>query len=316
MALYKDIDVAHLKPNSVMVGEGYTLGKLAQDSAVGYLKQDALCLFADSTFAAINLACDMIKTPKGECWNSLRRHATCSEDNDGAGWTAFLSFSESVQALLYNPKRLYDVKYRNDIITEESTSGNQIYHDVTGDYLDIDRYLMGDPECFANASDGKLKTRFVDIILLPDVAAHTNSGDILKLSMQVSRMVEWLEFNQIRCRIIGAHTCECAHSEIKLKDYHEKLNENEIKVFCSPDYFRRISFVFDEFSPTWERGYGRPQGVHLERLGETLAHHRIAVAYNNLADIFGLQPNYVEHFDNALKKLVRSLDEEGDTICV
>lgn len=272
MSVIKGVSLSSLQPKTVHIEDGCIYGLLQDENQRGHFEENQLVAFFDSPYYAIKMAESIVQVSPAQHWNELERHGdSASEVRSDNSFTIFPTFEDAAQALLYHPSKLYQVEYDNELISELESPGNQICFDVAGDYLDVSKFLEGKPECFGNSSEGKITTRYADIIINPATSWNIKPTTILGCAKVASSLVEWLEFNNIRCRVTGIYTSSCVHHEIKLKDYHDKLNENDIKVFCSPDYLRRIDFALTEVSPTFSSGYGCPELIQFDMLEPTNA---------------------------------------------
>lgn len=248
MPICKECAIENLIPSSIVHSDGVTMGKLDDRD-----ERNKSIVLADNTYATISLAEAMCAT---EQFQSYEKHDFSSHERGRAGWTKGNTWEESIELMTKRPQDLYSVKEDNDLILEEDSSGNQIIYDTTGDYLDVGRFLDGEPEVFGNASEGRQAVKYLNLTISASTPWNISSSDIYKVCAQVSQLVDWLEYNNVRCRVTVLHLSECCAFETRLKDYQEVLNMNELKIGLSTEYFRRIFFVFTEYSDAYESGYG------------------------------------------------------------
>ena len=133
------------------------------------------------------------------------------EDPDGH-WAGKLSWKECLKTARLGMPELYDMvePLRKEIIDK---LGNKIVrqevdYDVTGAYVDVDRYLMGEPECMATFYEKVAISRFGTIVRLvvPIAASSGISPDQIKRrGGALMALVDGLE--------VAGHSCEIIVSE-------------------------------------------------------------------------------------------------------
>jgi hypothetical protein len=131
-----------------------------------------------------------------------------------------------------------------------------VSYDVTGDFLDIDRYLEGVPEVFGNAVMGNPKSVFCTINILSSYVYYTKPEYQLAKQKRVLRLVDWLETQGIRCQIICSDDSAVAYTSVVVKEFADPFDLNQLAVVQHPDWLRRILFLVYEQSKTWQSGYG------------------------------------------------------------
>lgn len=248
-------NVSDLDATTIEIGNDYIFGKLGHDLAhPNYLQKGCLMMRIDNVAAAFELANDMWE--RGESWGNYTRHDNSSHRHNESGWYGSDSFEKSLEDMRHHPNKYVHYTPDNSLVTSAEQAGNDVFFETTGDYLDIGRVLTGEPECFGNASEGKQIVEFAHIIVCGDANSDTSHEKITERNQQIQQLVDWLEYNNVRCRVDVWYTCECSHIEVAVKHYDEQLNISDLAIACAPDFFRRMTFVFSEYSDTWQDGYG------------------------------------------------------------
>ncbi|WP_028664404.1 DUF7192 family protein [Runella zeae] len=133
--------------------------------------------------------------------------------------TKFLDYRKSIGLDFVAPKQV-DMQY-----------------DVYGDYPDIDRYVMGEPECMVNYEANKEESiRFQNIEIR---YAHPNFVDTINTMHHyaiILSIIDEMESNNIRCRVSVSCDYMDTEEEIRsnftllVKEYNEPIN---LRVLCN-----------------------------------------------------------------------------------
>lgn len=219
------------------------------DSAIseGYVSEKVLC----GRFDGVNSALDFIKENMAE---PKRAKESSKRDNGGGFWT-FGTYEDAFDTFRYNPGNLVREKELNDKIASMDTSGNQVEYGLNGDYIDMGRYMSGEPECFGSNVFGRVNKR-VRLVYSFSASCYVENKTIQTKSTGISQLVDWLEGNGIRTEIIAVESTTVGHMEVLVKRFEDRFVYNDILITTHPDFLRRISFRFSEYSPSWESGYG------------------------------------------------------------
>lgn len=117
----------------------------------------------------------------------------------------------------------------------------EIGYDVAGSYVDVSRYLGGEPECMVCFDATENTTRFVDVRIRTTGAGRScQRYHVMTLSL-----IDWMEANGIRCRVYWQidHYCldgvdgqvNRVRAAIQLKDYHEAIDLVKLTNFLMGD---------------------------------------------------------------------------------
>ena len=130
--------------------------------------------------------------------------------------------------------------------------------DVSGFYVDVGRYLSGEPECFMNSS--KSVNELVDIHITGSIHCYVKAQQYLDDVEKLARLVYILKNKGCNSRIYIYEDSTYGAAKILLKDYKDSLDIRKIILCMIPDFFRRYVFMLFELDPnldTW--GYGRTE---------------------------------------------------------
>lgn len=305
----------------------YRLARQTQASILTddrYWSEGSIVIEADSlraTFEAIGQHCPF---PRG----------MMSSSRKGRGmFNSFETYEDAWRTFVNEPSILRSYTENDTLLTSIETAGNDVYMDVTGDFLDIGTYLEGSPECFGSMQMGRA-TGFVTILVNMCISGGTPHHTITQFSKRVIRLVDWLEANSIRTRVIGLRANEVMHYECTVKRYEDHLDLNDIAVLSNPDFHRRVLFRATEYSPSHKHsigGYGSATSLlngHFtldavrERFGNELVIFVEKIATDSVQEVDGiydqLERDVAEHLREYGTRgglvTVRRIDEAEITI--
>lgn len=168
----------------------------------------------------------------------------------------FDSFDQAQDVFINRPWEVVNFQEVDTALKSPDNAGGDVFFDVTGDFLDVGRLLDGEPEHFGNAYLGNPRGLFITIYANISSSYTISAPALVRKQQRIVALIDWLESNQIRTKFTGISNSGCEYVEVTLKDFHEPLNLNPIGVAFNPDFLRRMIFRVDEWSPTWQYGYG------------------------------------------------------------
>lgn len=204
----------------------------------------------DSVFDAFRVIRKMNWTPQNA------KESNSRGGGDGSSFHTFKSLDEAKDVFENHPETIRQFSINDDRLERPESPGKDVLYDITGDFLDIDRYLTGEPEMFGNAVMGNPKNIFCTINILTSFVWWTSPEYQLTKQKRVLRLVDWLESQGVRCQIVAQEDSSCAFISTVVKEYQDPFNLNDLAVVCHPDWLRRIMFLVIEQSKTFSYGYG------------------------------------------------------------
>lgn len=190
---------------------------------------------------------------------------------DAIGWTpqherqsdgrerdfhSFGSLAEAVDIYRNHPERIRTFSMKDDRLKTRDSPGRDVEFDITGDYIDVDRYLQGIPEVFGQVTMGNPRNMFCTINILSSYVYYTKSDYQDEKAMRVLRLVDWLEQQGVRCQIVTTEDSEVAFTSTIVKQFQDPFDINNLAIVMHNDWLRRILFLIMEQSKTWSYGYG------------------------------------------------------------
>jgi len=149
----------------------------------------------------------------------------------------------------------YDMEEFNNTratITSQSKVSSQIneIYDVQGSYVDVGRFLEGEPECMVDFAQAP-KSQALDIFLTISEPWLITAGQMRNRAAIICCLVDDLEKMGVRCRIHVIDFRDYVKSKrsfysVRLKNFDEPLSVAKISGASHPSFFRRIAFRHTE----------------------------------------------------------------------
>jgi hypothetical protein len=256
----------------------------------------ALAVYAENLHAFV----DFLQT---HCAKPQRAMRSSSPKSYGSGkFFALNSYEEALDVYLNRPYEVRKFKAKDDQIKIPDTAGNDVFYDVTGDYLDIDRYLEGQPEDFGNMTLGNPNSIFCLVVINLAMIWYVPEEAVRRRGERLVRLIDWLENKKIRCAIKAFASNDCVHLEMGIKDYTEALDLDTIAVVSHPDFYRRLVFRTMEYSPTYNSSYAMQTLLHLDSLRMPRIEH------NNGILLFTENHEHATTVDRNFNKVERDIE--------
>jgi len=274
---------------------GVTVGELGHDDPrFRYLKPGTIVVLADGVGELMDMVGEKMSTPKQD---------GDSDANYGGDFWTFKSFKEAVNIFRNKPESVVKYDPAELSIRDNDESGTQVEYDVTGDFIDMGRFMEGIPEAVGTMRAGNARNRRVNFVINLNQWANVKAKDVIHRGERILRLVDALEAGGVRCQLTGIDSNECAHIEVVIKQHQEPLTITDLAVALHTDFKRRIVFRIDEYSKTWDYGYGSPFVF-----SQALTPEVLYGGNNNELDIMiGSSLQGVEYIDGLFDKLERLL---------
>lgn len=229
-------------------GNGYVVGELSgRINGLDFLRPGALVCLFDGTDVMLNYVMQSMKTPKRD---------GSSVENHGGGFNAFDSYDQALTTFRSEPEKVVNFNPAELRIKDANEAGSNVDYDVTGDYIDMGRYMEGIPEVMGSMHNGNSRNRRVNLMINLNQVHYIDHADITHRSERILRLVDALEAGGVRTLLTGIESNECGHTEIVLKHHEETLTISDLAVVTHPEFLRRVIFRINEYSKTWQGGYG------------------------------------------------------------
>lgn len=197
---------------------------------------------------------DVFATIREMGW--VPQNSKSSDDHHGSDFHTFKSLADANDVFFNRPESIRQFSINDEKLVNRESPGKDIQFDVTGDYVDIDRYLEGVPENFGQMIMGNPKSVFATINVLNSAVHWTSPEYMMHKQKRIMRLVDWLEQQDIRCQIVMTEDSSVSYTQIVVKEFQDHFDLNHLAVAMHPDFFRRTMFLIMEQSKTWTYGYG------------------------------------------------------------
>lgn len=256
----------NLKAEGQKFEDGVRLGFLAE-TPCRKLRREGYSLQSGELVGWFNGVRRFIEYVDRKDYGKVSRYYDSSHMHERAGgdWTKYSTYEEAEKVALNNPETFRDYTELDIRLKDWENSGNDVDYGMVGDFVDVGRYLSGEPECFGLMRNGNIIQQFCSIVINGNASCTTKADAIQERSKRILRLVDMLESNHIRCELSIVFSNDNSHLEIVIKNYNELLDIDDLAVATSPDFFRRFGFRFSEHSAdTLEGSYGRSEKFNAE----------------------------------------------------
>lgn len=130
-----------------------------------------------------------------------------------------------------------------------------LVYDTGGSYVDVGRFLDGEPECMVDFQDSQVSRKFCTVILNGAENASVDAGLMLKKAALTASLVETLEHHKVRCNLMLVYPVDGLSYErannkdaiaaVTIKQHKDPLHLSAFNAM-HPSYFRRAVFGFIE----------------------------------------------------------------------
>ena len=229
-------------------GSGYFIGEMkGSHEQLPYLRSGTIVTLFDGLDNALDFVLEKMPEPKkGDSSTSTGR----------SGFNAFATYDEAMTTFRHKPEDVVKFDTSELRIKDESEVGSSVEYDVTGDYIDMGRYMEGVPESMGTMHNGNARNRRANILINLNQWANIDHQTITHRGERILRLVDALEAGGIRTQLIAAESTQCNHTEIVLKRHDEPLTISDLAVVSHPEFLRRFIFRIVEHSKTFSYGYG------------------------------------------------------------
>lgn len=265
---------------------GNVVGKV-KNNPVQYLREGALTGYFESVNDFVRYLNDKMPSPRNEGnSDSPKERGRGFGNND---FHYFDNFTHASDVFLNDPGSLNKFKTKDEAALTPTETGREVAYDFVGDFIDVGRFLEGEPEHFGRMEvenpRGMRVNITMDMVAVWDIQAKAINQRMLR----IGRLIDWLENNNIRTGLYAVLSNECAHVEIAMKRFEDRFDVNNVIVGSNSDFFRRLGFRFMEYSSTWSYGYG--SGIAFmgefskkkEVIGEVVGREVNLIVYNNFS---------------------------------
>lgn len=204
--------------------------------------------------------------------NNVMRHENCSETGDSS-FTGTKNYEGATELITKGwAEVLPRIKEKFDTAVKSNRNGSidkrRTCNSVVGYAPNVPNAILGLPQSMIYQHKEPQKVKVVSIVYAPDANCGTSSETFIKAGIVVLNIINRLELNGIRVRLmISAMDTYANHTfvncTINVKDYREQLDLKKLAFpIANPSMLRRFGFKWLETYPELKEdgfsdGYGR-----------------------------------------------------------
>jgi len=188
-----------------------------------------------------------------------------SSEKSGSDWADSSSLEEGIERMV-RPDKFYarEIKEIQDA-TEFYLAKDQIRdrpfganYSVTGLFVDVGKFVAGEPECFIEMDDIEMKAKpFVELYIGHKDCHSTVSPNQIKLyAMRMSILYNTLIAMGCNVALTYCEFSDISTTYVELSDGTSRVPIQTIYSILHPSFFRRLVFRLIERSRIFEDGYG------------------------------------------------------------
>ncbi len=194
-------------------------------------------------------------------------------------------------------------------------SGVQEYYDVSGESVDVGRYLSGEPECMLAQSISPLSS--VSVFINISAKSNADAEQLFNRGIAVAAVIHALQSSGRGVALVVCESVSCGESIhetfIQMQDFGEYINPGRLAFWAAhPAALRRCIFRYNEqqdpeirdrlgFKDGW--GYGSPRDIEIGKLPQ-------GTVYIPFAETEELRRHYASP-RLALKRVVEEFKAKG-----
>lgn len=170
------------------------------------------------------------------------------------GWYGTRSLDEALDLFKYKRHELLPKGFQQKYIKNVNANGTGVEYNVTGDYLDIGRYMSGEPEVFGTNINGDLTGKVVSVYINASVSASYDAEDVMLGAEKLAEVINALYVSGARVSTTFMSAEETQWIEVKLNDFGDPLNPVDLVAVASPSFIRRLCFAVNNYHGVSTRG--------------------------------------------------------------
>lgn len=162
-------------------------------------------------------------------------------------WYGTSSLDEAIDLFRNKRQDLLPDGFKQQYIKSIHSSGVDVEFGVTGDYLDMGRYMSGEPEVFGTNINGDLTGKVVSVYINASVSASYDAEDVMLGAKKLAEVINALYVSGARVSTTFISAEETQWIEVKLNDFGDPLNPVDLVAVASPSFIRRLCFAVNNY---------------------------------------------------------------------
>lgn len=170
------------------------------------------------------------------------------------GWYGTRSLDQAIDLFRNKRHELLPKGFQQKYIKNINANGIDVEYNVTGDYLDMGRYMSGEPEVFGTNINGDITGKVVSVYINASVSASYDAEDVMLGAEKLAEAINALYVSGARVSTTFMSAEETQWIEVKLNDFGDPLNPVDLVAVASPSFIRRLCFAVNNYHDVSTRG--------------------------------------------------------------
>lgn len=215
-------------------------------------------------------------------------------------WFGTSSLEGAIDLFRNNRSGLLPKGFKQHKINNVHSLGTDVEFDVTGDYLDIDRYMSGEPEVFGTNINGDLTGKVVSVYINASVTAYWSAEEVMRGAERLAEVINALYTSGAKVSTTFMSAEETQWIEVKLNDFGDPINPVDLIAVASPAFIRRLCFAINNY-------FGQ---MRLGTIVDVLANHKDMLNQGEDLAVY-IAPDTIPNFNRtgAVDKAISDIKE-------
>lgn len=215
-------------------------------------------------------------------------------------WFGTSSLEGAIDLFRNNRSGLLPKGFKQHKINNVYSHGTDAAFDVTGDYLDIGRYMSGEPEVFGTNINGDLTGKVVSVYINASVTAYWSAEEVMQGAERLAEVINALYVSGAKVSTTFMSAEETQWVEVKLNDFGDPLDPVDLIAVASPAFIRRLCFAINNY-------FGQ---MHLGTIVDVLANHKDMLNQGEDLAVY-ITPDTIPNFNRteAVDKAISDIKE-------
>lgn len=215
-------------------------------------------------------------------------------------WFGTSSLEGAIDLFRNNRSGLLPKGFKRHKINNVHSLGADVEFDVTGDYLDIGRYMSGEPEVFGTNINGDLTGKVVSVYINASVTAYWSAEEVMQGAEKLAEVINALYVSGAKVSTTFMSAEETQWIEVKLNDFGDPLDPVDLIAVASPAFIRRLCFAINNY-------FGQ---MHLGTIVDVLANHKDMLNQGEDLAVY-IAPDTIPNFNRtgAVDKAISDIKE-------
>lgn len=163
------------------------------------------------------------------------------------GWYGTKSLDQAIDLFRNKRHELLPKGFQQKYIKNINANGVDVEYNVTGDYLDMGRYMSGEPEVFGTNINGDLTGKVVRVYINASVSASYDAEDVMLGAEKLAEVINALYVSGAKVSTTFMSAEETQWIEVKLNDFGDPIDPVDLIAVASPSFIRRLCFAVNNY---------------------------------------------------------------------